>query len=165
MHAQHAHPSPKNLPKFPSNRYMQEVSGNNIATIFWQNALFNLVKIFFVRNCPHCPRIALSKNCPTPPYSIPAACLGTLAECSLVSAAPLWEYSIFGYQYSHRSGLEKPCFISFHVRLRNFSTAEGAQSLQNYKDAKELTSRWKVCFRQTSFLNEAHKVFYSLFSK
>ena len=70
MHAQHAHPSPKNLPKFPSNRYMQEVSGNNIATIFWPNSFFNLVKIFFVRNCPPCPRIALSQNYPTPPYII-----------------------------------------------------------------------------------------------
>ena len=54
MHAQHAHPSPKSLPKFPSNRYMQGVSANNIPIIFWPNCLFNLVKIFFV-----CPRIAL----------------------------------------------------------------------------------------------------------
>ena len=26
------------------------------------------MEIFFVRNCPHCPRIALSRNYPTPPY-------------------------------------------------------------------------------------------------
>ena len=32
-----------------------------------------------------------------------------------------------------------------------------------YKDAIELTSRWKVCFRQTFFLNEAQgRVLYKL---
>ena len=44
------------------------MSANNIPIIFWPNALFNLVEIFFVRNCPPCPRIALSQNCPTSPY-------------------------------------------------------------------------------------------------
>ena len=43
---------------------MQRVSANNIQIIFWPNALFNWVKICFVQNCPPCPRIALSKNCP-----------------------------------------------------------------------------------------------------
>ena len=40
--------------------------------------------------------------------AIPAVCLGTLLallECSPVSAAPLWEYTILGYLSSHRSGL------------------------------------------------------------
>ena len=49
----------------------------------------------------------------------------------------------------------------FAVRLGNCSSTHILQIYWIYKDAIDLTSRWKVCFR-TFFQNEVQRVLYKL---